>query len=155
MKKISFLSILFLTIDQLIKIIVINNMDVYQSIKIISNFFYITYTKNFGAAWSLFEGSRYILILISVLALFIIYKYLSKTKHLKKIEIISFSLLIGGTLGNLIDRIIYGYVIDYLDFIIFGYDFPIFNIADSCIVISAILLIINSFKEDKNANKSR
>ena len=71
-------------------------------------------------------------------------------------NIFTYSMLIGGILGNLIDRIIRGYVIDYLDFNIIGYNFPIFNLADIAIVISAFLLIINMSRGDKNAkNKNR
>ena len=63
-------------------------------------------------------------------------------------------MLIGGILGNLFDRIIYGYVIDYLDFYILGYNYPVFNIADMCIVISVFLIIIDTIRGGFNENKS-
>jgi signal peptidase II len=87
--------------------------------------------------------------------LYFIIKYYPNFKKNKRNNI-AFSLLIGGILGNLIDRIIHGYVIDYFHFYLFGYDYPIFNIADIGIVIGVILIIISIWKgEDKNGNSSK
>ena len=83
-----------------------------------------------------------------------IYYYFIKSTDIKKFEFINYSILIGGIFGNLFDRIKYGKVIDYLDFNIFGYNFPIFNFADICIVISVILLLIYNIKEGKNAKNN-
>lgn len=156
MKKILPISLLFVVIDQVVKIIVINKMALQQSITIINNFFNITYVRNTGAAWSILSGNVLLLIMISVLALVTIYYYLIKDKDLNKIDIVSYSMLIGGIIGNLIDRIVHGYVIDYLDFTIFNYNFPIFNVADTLIVISIIIigisLIVGEYRE-QNRNK--
>lgn len=153
MKKILFISFIALIIDQFIKITISTKMLVHDSITIIINFFNITFVKNYGAAYSIFYGNTIFLILISIISLFLIYFFLIKNKELKKIDVFSYGILIGGILGNLIDRVIHGYVIDFLDFKIFGYDFPVFNIADICIVISVFLIIIFS-KDDKNENRS-
>jgi len=153
MKKILFISFIALIIDQFIKITISTKMLVHDSITIISNFFNITFVKNYGAAYSIFYGNTIFLILISIISLFLIYFFLIKNKEFKKIDVFSYGILIGGILGNLIDRVIHGYVIDFLDFKIFGYDFPVFNIADICIVISVFLIIIFS-KDDKNENRS-
>lgn len=156
MKKILPISLLFVVIDQVVKILVINKMALQQSITIINNFFNITYVRNTGAAWSILSGNVLLLIMISVLALVTIYYYLIKDKDLNKIDIVSYSMLVGGIIGNLIDRIVHGYVIDYLDFTIFNYNFPIFNIADTLIVISIIIigisLIVGEYRE-QNRNK--
>lgn len=156
MKKILPISLLLIVIDQIIKILVINKMALQQSIIVINNFFNITYVRNTGAAWSILSGNVLLLIMISVLALVTIYYYLIKDKDLNKIDIVSYSMLIGGIIGNLIDRIVHGYVIDYLDFKIFNYNFPIFNIADTLIVISIIIigisLIVGEYRE-QNRNK--
>lgn len=156
MKKILPISLLLIVIDQIFKILVINKMALQQSITIINNFFNITYVRNTGAAWSILSGNVLLLIMISVLALVTIYYYLIKDKDLNKIDIVSYSMLIGGIIGNLIDRIVHGYVIDYLDFKIFNYNFPIFNIADTLIVISIIIigisLIVGEYRE-QNRNK--
>ncbi len=156
MKKILPISLLLIVIDQIVKILVINKMALQQSITIINNFFNITYVRNTGAAWSILSGNVLLLIMISVLALVTIYYYLIKDKDLNKIDIVSYSMLIGGIIGNLIDRIVHGYVIDYLDFKIFNYNFPIFNIADTLIVISIIIigisLIVGEYRE-QNRNK--
>lgn len=132
-----------LVLDQVIKIIIINSMNLYQSVNIINSVFNITYVRNNGAAWSILSGNRILLILISIVALTLIYFYFIKDKKLTKLENFSYGLLIGGTVGNLIDRIIYGYVIDYLDFKIFSYSFPVFNFADICIVIGIALICIS------------
>lgn len=156
MKKILPISLLLVVIDQIVKILVISKLALQQSITIINNFFNITYVRNTGAAWSILSGNVLLLIIISVLALVAIYYYLIKDKELNKIDIVSYSMLIGGIIGNLIDRIVHGYVIDYLDFKIFNYNFPIFNIADTLIVISIIIigigLIVGEYRE-QNRNK--
>lgn len=156
MKKILPISLLLIVIDQVVKILVISKLALQQSIIIINNFFNITYVRNTGAAWSILSGNVLLLIMISVLALVAIYYYLIKDKYLNKIDIVSYSMLIGGIIGNLIDRIVHGYVIDYLDFKIFNYNFPIFNIADTLIVISIIIigisLIVGEYRE-QNRNK--
>lgn len=150
-KKLISISAIIVFIDQLVKIIIKTNMRVNTSIKIIDKFFYLTYVHNVGAAWSILSGYRYLLIILSISVLIFIYLIFIKNKELTNKENITYGILIGGIIGNLIDRIIYGYVIDYLDFYIFNYNYPIFNIADICIVISIFTLIILTIKGDKYA----
>lgn len=147
-KKLTIYSIILIVIDQVIKIVVNSNLKLYESITIIKNFFNITYVQNKGAAWSILSGNRFLLIGIAIIVLFLIFMFFIKDKKLSKLEIIFYCLLIGGIVGNFIDRAIYGYVVDYLDFNIFGYNFPIFNFADICIVVSVILILIKSIKEE-------
>ena len=131
--------ILFLFLDQIIKYLVASNMHLNQSINIIKDFFKITYVTNDGAAFSILSGNVLLLILI---ALFIIIYIFKNIKKMEKTEKYIYSILVAGILGNLIDRIFRGYVIDYLDFRIFGYDMAIFNFADICIVVSCTLLLL-------------
>lgn len=147
MKQIIKYSFILILIDQIIKILISN----ISNITIIKNFFNLTYVENTGAAFSILQSKRIFLIIVAFVAIFLLYHYLIKNKDLKKIEILIYSLLIGGIIGNLIDRIIYGYVIDYLEFIILNHYMPIFNFADICIVIGTILFLYETIKEDKNA----
>ena len=140
------LTIIFLIIDIISKLVVSSLMNVYDSIVIIKNFFCITYVRNTGAAWSIFEGRVLGIIVVSLIIISFIVYYISKQKVKSKLEKIGYSLILGGALGNLLDRIIYGYVIDFLDFNIFGYDYPIFNLADSFIFVGVILLIIYTWR---------
>ena len=141
MTYITIFAFLLVLIDQIIKIFISNTMILNSSISVIDKFFSITYVQNLGAAFSILNGNRIFLIMIAIVALFIIYKFFIKDTILTKMNIFTYSILIGGILGNLIDRIIRGYVIDYLDFNIIGYNFPIFNIADIAVVIGVILII--------------
>ena len=143
------LSLLFLIIDQISKLLVMKNLTVNNSITIIKDFFYLTYTHNTGAVFSILLGKRIFLIIITIVVLVIIFNYIKKNKITRKVELVSFSLVVGGSLGNLIDRIIHGYVIDFIDMKIFGYDFPVFNIADSFITIGVILLILTLNRKEK------
>ena len=140
------LTIVFLVIDIVSKLLVSNLMVVNDSILVIKNFFYITYVKNTGAAWSIFSGETLGLIIVSLIIISFIIYYISKNKPSTKIEKIGYALILGGSLGNLLDRIIYGYVIDFLDFNIFGYDYPIFNLADSFIFVGVMLIIIYTWR---------
>jgi signal peptidase II len=149
MKKTYIIAFLFSLIDVISKQIINHFLELHKSIEIIKNFFYITYTKNTGAAWSLLKDERLILLIFTVIVIFIIYKYLNK-ENLKNNEQFAYGMIIGGILGNFFDRLIYGYVIDFLDFKIFSYNYPIFNFADSFIVIGIIILIIIEIRKDKN-----
>lgn len=158
LQKSLIITLLCALLDQIIKIIVMGSMGINSSISIIDNFFSLTYVENDGAAWSIFSGNRMFLIIISIVALVLIYLYFFKNQNLKKFELINYSILIGGIFGNLLDRIKFGKVIDYLDFQFFGYGFPVFNFADICIVVSVILLLIYSIinrNEYKNAEVNR
>ena len=155
-KKITILilSIVLLIIDQVSKIIVVNNLSVGESKNIVDGFFSLTYVKNTGAAWGMFSNSTIILGLLSIVFSIILIKYIIESKKLSNISVISYSLLLSGIFGNMLDRFIRGFVIDFLNFYIFSYDYPVFNIADIFIVVGIILIIIETFIEGgKNDSK--
>lgn len=147
MKKFLGISCIVLILDRIIKMLVQGLLSS-DRLYVIKNFFYLVFVKNIGAAFSILEGKSLLLILIGVIALGFIYWYVKNNRPTN----IGYALLFGGILGNLIDRIIFGYVIDFIGFEIGSYEFPIFNIADIAIVLGAIFIIIGS---DKNENSSK
>ena len=149
MLLITILSIIFVLLDQASKYSVINYLN--KDIEVINNFFYLIYTKNNGAAFSILTGRRIFLIIITVLIIGALIYYIIKNEISSKIEILAFSLIIGGSLGNLIDRITRGYVIDFISIKIFGYHFPIFNIADTLICIGVFILLLVSFRKERKS----
>ena len=144
------ISIILLCIDQISKLLVVNLLTKTNSIAIIKNFFYLTYINNDGAAFSILVGKRVLLILIAVLVIVMLIRYIKKNNIQNKLELVSISLIIGGSLGNLIDRVVRGYVIDFLDFKIFNYNFPIFNLADTFIVIGVFILLLKEIRKENN-----
>ena len=147
-KKYYITFVLILLFDQLSKFMINLNMKVSESITIIPKFFSITYARNFGAAWSMLEGKTLFFVMIGVIALgFMAYffKHSKSNEYLTKFGLI---LMMSGTLGNLIDRICFGYVRDFLHFVIFNYDFPIFNIADMALCIGVGFLIVDVVLEE-------
>ncbi len=148
MKRLVYTSLIAFALDRIIKILVKSLVSA-KDIIVIKNFFTITLAYNFGGAWSILNGYRWLLILVSIAALILIYLVYRNERITRRRGFI-LGMLVGGIVGNLWDRIKYGYVIDYLAFNIFGYHFPIFNLADSLIVISVILLIIIEFKGGKH-----
>lgn len=138
------LIIIGIIIDQLTKGLVITYLKNKHSIKIIDNFFSLTYVENTGGAWGMFSGKLWGFIVVTLIALSILV-YLMKFFDLKEHTLFSISLIlmVTGTLGNFIDRILKGYVVDFLDFYIFGYNFPVFNFADICLTIGTALLVID------------
>ena len=144
------ISIILLCIDQISKLLVVNLLTKTDSKTIIKNFFYLTYINNDGAAFSFLVGKRIFLILIAVLVIVMLIRYIKKNNIQNKLELVSISLIIGGSLGNLMDRVVRGYVIDFLDFKIFNYNFPIFNLADTFIVIGVFLLLLKEIRKENN-----
>ena len=142
--------LIFVVIDQIIKSTVVNNIALNQVIVLIRNFFNLTYVRNYGAGFSILQNATVFLSLISIVACVVLFYYLIKTDKKDLVSKISYLLIISGAIGNLIDRLKLGYVIDFLDFKIFGYDFPVFNIADCYITIGCFILIIKVLLESKN-----
>lgn len=147
-----------LIIDQITKILVVKYMSVGESIKIINKFFYISSYRNDGAAWSILEGQMIFFYLITLIAI-AVFVYFLKDYNLKKNTIYSIGLvlLIFGALGNFVDRIVRKEVVDFLDFIIFDYNFPTFNVADMCLVVGCIIfafdiLILSEVKKRGEKN---
>ena len=154
-KKVIIYSFIIVIVDLISKLVIDKLLKINETISIINNFFGITKVFNRGASFSMFIGYRLLFILIGIITIVVLFKYLNNFK-INNRNIFAFSLLIGGIIGNLIDRVIYGYVIDFLDFNIFGYDAPIFNIADTCICIGAFLLFYAIMKrEDINEIDSK
>lgn len=148
MKKISIFSLVVIVIDQIIKFLVSHNIKLNSHVCVFKKFFYIAHVRNNGAAWSIMSGDKWLLIVIAFIAIGLIYKTFIENKKIDMFNTVIYSLLLGGIIGNLLDRITYGYVIDYLEFIIFKYHYPIFNFADICIVIAVFCIIIKSIQEE-------
>ena len=142
-KKLIIFGIIFLLIDQLSKGLISLYIPLNESIKL-TNFLSITYVQNIGAAFSILQGARWLFIILGIIALNIIYIFFIKDKKLTNFEIIIYALMLSGITGNIIDRVLYGYVIDFIDITLFN--FAIFNFADSFIVISVILLVVFKWK---------
>jgi signal peptidase II len=131
-------SLIIVFLDQLTKFLIKQNFQLNQSLPIIKNIFHLTYVTNTGSAFGLFKGFNIIFILISIIVVIIILYYLKKIKNNEKFLQFSVGLLLGGTIGNLIDRLSYGYVTDFIDFRIW----PVFNVADSAVTLSVMAIII-------------
>lgn len=136
------IGVLIILIDQLIKYLVVSNLNFHQSIAIIKNFFYLTLTTNTGISFGLLKNTNILLIFLTIMILggvFYFYEYLPKSKNAQ----LSITLILAGAFSNLIDRLFRGHIIDFLDFRVW----PIFNIADACITIGVIYLIIYHLKK--------
>ena len=155
--KLFLISLVSLLVDRVIKVLVVRNISLLERVEIIPNFFNLTYVTNEGAAFSILSGNVLFLIIVSFLALALIVFYYLFDENTSNVEKTIIAFLIGGILGNLYDRIFYGHVVDYLEFIIFGRTFPIFNFADIVIVLSITALCIVTFlkKDDEDGEVNR
>ena len=148
------LTLIVLIIDIISKLIIKHYLTLDNSIHVIRGFFDLTYVRNTGVAWSFLDNNKYFVLILSGLIIMGIVYYIYKEKPNRKITKLAYSLILGGALGNFINRVFYGYVIDFLDFKIFGYSYPIFNIADVFIVLGVIILMYDTWRCG-NGNKGR
>lgn len=150
-RKIFIVAVISLFLDQITKILIGIFFALDERFVVIHNFFSFHFIENYGGAWSILNNKVDFLIIISILALFIVYRFMYSFKQNKRNNL-AFGLILGGIVGNLIDRVFLGYVRDFLSFKLFSYQYPIFNLADTFIVIGVFLLIIAIIKgEDKHA----
>ncbi|MDI6700710.1 MAG: signal peptidase II [bacterium] len=147
------LPVIFLVIflDRLTKILVVNNMELGETISVWGWFFKLTYVLNPNVAFSIRIGNSTTMLLLNILAIFILLIYFLKTKF-SLVKIIALSMIVGGAFGNNYDRIKSGVVIDFLNFGTRGWRFAIFNIADASISVGIVILLISIifFERDEN-----
>ena len=139
--------------DQVTKLIADHTLALGGSYSIIDNFFYFTYSHNDGGAWGIFSGKMNLFFIVSIIATIGIVYFFLQSETYQKITRFGLVLVFCGMIGNLIDRVVFGYVRDFIDFIIVGYDFPIFNVADMAITIGIFLVILEVGIEEYKAWK--
>lgn len=124
-----------------------------ESITIIENVLYITSHRNRGAAWGILQGQMWLFYVITLVVIVAIMYYLRKAAKGKILLGVSLSLMLGGAIGNFIDRVLRKEVVDFIHTYIFGYNFPVFNIADSSLVIGVILLMIQMLLDERGSKE--
>lgn len=137
-----FITIVILILDQITKFIITKTMQIGDSFEVIPNFLSITSHRNNGAAWGILSGKMAFFYIITVIILIILIVFFIKEAKHNLLMQIAISLLFAGALGNFIDRVLNGEVVDFVDTYIFSYNFPIFNVADSSLTIGVVLVII-------------
>lgn len=159
-KYLLFLTVIPLIIDIITKNLIKSKLMLYDAVPVIDGFFNIVYVLNPGAAFSFLHDMnesyrRLFFITVTIIAIFVVLYIFAREKS--KINTAGFALILSGAIGNLIDRIIIGKVVDFLDFYYKTYHFPAFNVADSCITIGVALIIIDMLffsKKRDNDKKS-
>lgn len=150
MLKWLWLSVVVIFADQLTKVVMNNWLNLYETVAL-TPFLNLTLAYNSGAAFSFLAGAggwqRWFFTVLAIVIVSVLLVWLNRLKQHVNTEAIAISLIIGGAIGNVIDRVLYGHVIDFIDVYVGSYHWPAFNIADSAIFIGAALLIIDSFRK--------
>ncbi|RIN84068.1 lipoprotein signal peptidase [Mammaliicoccus sciuri] len=141
--------IILIALDQLTKFLIVKSLEVGESIKVISNFLYITSHRNQGAAWGILQGKMWLFYIVTIVVLVILFMFFKNEGYGRPDVQLGLSLLIAGSIGNFIDRLFRGEVVDFVDTYIFSYNFPIFNVADAALTLGVIVLIIVILFEGK------
>jgi len=147
-------TVLMILLDQITKVYIDTSMQLHDSLPVIQGFFSITYVRNPGAAFGFLAGAsplfRYLFfVAVTVTAIVLILFYLRKNREEEQRVTFSLSLILSGAIGNLIDRVRLGEVIDFLDVYFGSYHWPAFNVADSAISIGAVILLIELIRRGK------
>ena len=155
MKKFYGIALIVVILDQITKWMVVKNMELGERIAIWDPWFGLLSHRNRGAAWGMLEGQMWLFTIVTIgVIIGIIYFYHKEAKG-KPFFQVSLMLLLGGAIGNFIDRLYYGEVVDFVDVLIpiINYHFPIFNIADAALTIAVIMLLIAIIMEDRAEKK--
>ncbi|MBM7701793.1 signal peptidase II [Metabacillus iocasae] len=148
------IALFVILLDQVTKWVVVKQMELGDSIPVIENFLYITSHRNRGAAWGILQGQMWFFYIITVVVVIGLIVYIQKLKVEEKWFGIALGLMLGGAIGNFIDRVFRKEVVDFVNTYIFSYDFPIFNVADSALVIGVALMFILTLFEGKTQKEN-
>lgn len=143
------IALIVFLIDQGTKYLIATRLELAEQIPVIKDFFIITSHRNRGAAFGILEGQQWFFILITIIVVAGIVWYLNKARKTRKLLPTALALVLGGAIGNFLDRILNGEVVDFLMFNFGSYTFPIFNVADSCIVVGVALIILDTLLDVK------
>ncbi len=143
---------LIVGLDAMTKTTISTVFDYGERFEVIKDFFWLTYLRNYGAAWSILEGQKWFFIIVGLVAMCIMLYFYMKSDNKQVIYRLSLLFLFAGTIGNFMDRAMLGYVRDFLSFKIIDYYFPVFNVADISLNIGVGLLILESFLESRQTN---
>lgn len=149
------LALIVIITDQISKWFIVKEMEQSESIVVIKNFFSITSHRNKGAAWGILENQMIFFYIITLVVVIGIIYYMQKYAKENALLAMSLGLLLGGALGNFIDRLFRNEVVDFLDFKIINYNYPIFNIADSALFIGVVILIIYVIIDERKNKKEK
>ncbi|PTL39701.1 signal peptidase II [Alkalicoccus saliphilus] len=142
-----------IALDQFTKWLVVINMEVRESIPIIENVLYLTSHRNEGAAFGILQGQMWLFYIATVGVVAAIIYMIQTQLNGSRWYGTALSLVLGGAVGNFIDRVLEGAVVDFIDMYIFTYNYPIFNVADMALVTGVIMVIIHVFMEEKRQEK--
>ncbi|KEK09541.1 signal peptidase II [Lysinibacillus fusiformis] len=142
-------------LDQWTKWLIVKNMEYGERIAVLDPWFGILSHRNRGAAWGMLEGQMWLFSIVTVAVICAIVYFYHKEAKGKPIFQVGLMLLLGGAIGNFIDRLFRGEVVDFVDVLIpiIKYDFPIFNVADAALTIAVVILMIGLIMEDKKEKK--
>lgn len=149
------IALFIIALDQFTKWLIVKNFQLGESVEVIENFLYITSHRNKGAAWGILQGQMWFFYIITVIVIIGIIYYMQKAAKGKPLLGVSLGFMLGGAIGNFIDRVIHKEVVDFINTYIFGYDFPVFNIADSALVIGVAMLMIQMLLEERALKKEK
>lgn len=147
------IALIVFLIDQGTKYLIATRLELAEQIPVIGDFFLITSHRNRGAAFGILEGQQWFFFLVTLVVVVGIVWYMNKVKATRKLLPVALALVLGGAIGNFLDRMLMGEVVDFLMFNFGSYTFPIFNVADSCIVIGAGLIILDSLRDLKSGEE--
>lgn len=142
-----------IALDQFTKWLVVINMEVRESIPVIENVLYLTSHRNEGAAFGILQGQMWLFYIATVGVVAAIIYMIQTQLNGSRWYGTALSLVLGGAVGNFIDRVLEGAVVDFIDMYIFTYNYPIFNVADMALVAGVIMVIIHVFMEEKRQEK--
>ncbi|MGN7761245.1 signal peptidase II [Paenibacillus sp. 22594] len=147
------IALIVFLVDQGTKYLIATRLELAEQIPVIKDFFIITSHRNQGAAFGILQGQQWFFFLITVIVVAGIVWYLNKARATRKLLPTALALVLGGAVGNFLDRLLNGEVVDFLMFNFGSYTFPIFNVADSCIVVGVALIILDTLRDMKSGDE--